>query len=133
VSGPAIIAAQFKEMAQADATNVSILVLSEVDPSTFEAFKSAAADRLGRTVDFVTSASGGFRDVDSLLVAVDTSRFEIRDSIELHRYGGVIGNYDNDAKATEPGALRARSPLAVKLGFMWARFRTALCPVVMPS
>ena len=87
VSGPAIIAAQFKEMAQADATNFSILLLSEVDPSTFEAFKSAAADGLGRTVDFVTSASGGFQDVDSLLVAVDTSRFEIRDSIELHRYG----------------------------------------------
>ena len=115
VSDAATIATQIKEMAQIDATRFSILVLSEVEPSTFDAFKSAAADGLGRTVDFVTSASGGFGDADSLMVAVDTTRFEIRDSIELHRYAGIIGNFNNDTAASEPGALRARSPLAVKL------------------
>ncbi len=115
VSDPATIATQIKEMAQTDATRFSILVLSEVEPTTFDAFKSAAADGLGHSIDFVTSASGGFGDADSLMVAVDTTRFEIRDSIELHRYAGISGNFNNDASASEPGALRARSPLAVKL------------------
>ena len=115
VSDPATIATQIKEMAQTDATRFSILVLSEVEPKTFDAFKSAAADGIGHSVDFVTSASGGFGDSDSLMVAMDTTRFEIRDSIELHRYAGISGNFNNDASAAEPGALRARSPLAVKL------------------
>ena len=115
VSDPATIATQIKEMAQTDATRFSILVLSEVEPSTFDAFKSAAADGLGRSVDIVTSASGGFGDTDSLMVAVDTTRFEIRDAFELHRYAGIVGNFNNDASASDPGALRARSPLAVKL------------------
>lgn len=35
--------------------------------------------------------------------------------MELHRYAGLKGKLNNDAAAQEPGALRARSPLAVKL------------------
>jgi endonuclease/exonuclease/phosphatase family metal-dependent hydrolase len=46
---------------------------------------------------------------------VDTTRFEIMDVIELHRYAGLKGNFNNDGTAQEPGALRARSPLAAKL------------------
>ena len=115
VSDPATIATEIKDMAQTDATRFSILVLSEVEPKTFDAFKSATADGLGHAVDFVTSASGGFGDADSLMVVVDTTRFEIRDSIELHRYAGISGNFNNDYRASEPGALRARSPLVVKL------------------
>lgn len=115
VSDPATIAAQIKEMAVAEATRFSILVLSEVEPKTVDAFRTAAAEGLGKPVDFVTSASGGFADTDSLMLIVDTSRFELRDAIELHRYGGLRGNFANDTNASGPGELRARSPLAVKL------------------
>lgn len=115
VSDATTIAAQIVDMAKAEATQFSILVLSEVQPNTFETFKLAAAKGLGHPIDFVTSASGGFGDADSLMVAVDTTRFEIRDAIELHRYAGISGNFNNDASASEPGALRARSPLAVRL------------------
>ena len=115
VSDPATIAAKIKEMAVAEATRFSILVLSEVEPKTVDAFRTAAAEGLGKPVDFVTSASGGFADTDSLMLIVDTSRFELRDAIELHRYGGLRGNFANDANASGPGELRARSPLAVKL------------------
>jgi endonuclease/exonuclease/phosphatase family metal-dependent hydrolase len=115
VSDPATIAAQIKEMAVAEATRFSILVLSEVEPKTVDTFKTAAAEGLGKPVDFVISASGGFGDTDSLMVVVDTTRFEIRDAIELHRYAGLTGNFTNNSDASEPGAMRARSPLAVKL------------------
>lgn len=115
VSDPVTIARQIKELAMAGETRFSILVLSEVEPKTFEPYQSAAAEGLGSAVDFVTSASGGFMDSDSLMVVVDTARFEIRDSIELHRYAGLKGNLNNGPNGPEPGALRARSPLAVKL------------------
>ena len=84
-------------MAKAEATQFSILVLSEVEPNTFEIFKVAAAEGLGHPIDFVTSASGGFGDTDSLMVAVDTTRLEIRDAIELHRHAGISANFNNDA------------------------------------
>jgi endonuclease/exonuclease/phosphatase family metal-dependent hydrolase len=115
VSDPVTIANQIRELARSSETRFSILVLSEVEPKTFEPFQAAAAEGLGKPVDFVTSASGGFMDSDSLMVVVDTTRFEIRDSIELHRYAGLKGNFNNGSNGSEPGSLRARSPLAVKL------------------
>ncbi len=115
VSDPATIASEIKAMAAAAETRFSILVLSEVEPKTVNAFKAAAAEGLGKPVDFVTSASGGFADSDSLMVVVDSNRFELRDAFELHRYAGLLGNFTNDEKAAGPGELRARSPLAVKL------------------
>lgn len=104
-------------MAATEATRFSILVLSEVEPVTVDRFQSAAAEGLGTSVDFVTSASGGFGDTDSLMLLVDSTKFEIRDALEIHRHGGLKGNFNNPADASEPGALRARSPLAVKLAF----------------
>lgn len=115
VSDPATIASEIKQLAAAEATRFSILVLSEVEPRTVDMFKTAAAEALGKPVDFVTSASGGFGDTDSLMLLVDMTHFEIRDAIELHRFGGLRGNFNNAADASEPGAMRARSPLAVKL------------------
>ncbi len=115
VSDPVTIASEIRQMATDDATRFSILVLSEVEPKTVPVFRAAAAEGLGKPVDFVTSASGGFQDADSLMVVVDATRFELRDAIELHRYAGINGNFTNDDTASEPGALRARSPLAVKL------------------
>ncbi len=115
VSDPATIASQIKELANAPETRFSILVLSEVEPKTVDAFQTAAAQGLGKSVDFITSASGGFGDTDSLMVVVDTTRFALQDAIELHRYAGLNGNFNNKADASEPGAMRARSPLAVKL------------------
>lgn len=115
VSDAATIAAELKQLAAAPATRFEILALSEVEPKTMEIFKAAVAEGLGKPVDYVSSASGGFADTDSLILLVDTSRFEIADAMELHRYAGLKGNFNNDAAAQEPGALRARSPLAVKL------------------
>lgn len=115
VSDPATIATEIRELAMAEATRFSVLVLSEVEPSTVHRFQSAAAEGLGTTVDFVTSASGGFGDFDSLMLLVDSAKFEIREALEIHRYGGLKGNLNNPADASESGALRARSPLAVKL------------------
>ena len=117
VSDPATIAAEIRQMAATEATRFSILVLSEVEPVTVERFQSAAAEGLGTAVDFVTSASGGFGDTDSLMLLVDSTKFELRDALEIHRHGGLKGNFTNPADASEPGALRARSPLAVKLAF----------------
>lgn len=115
VSDAATISTQIKELAAGAQTRFSILVLSEVEPQTVDAFRTATSEGLGKPVDFVTSASGGFQDTDSLMVVVDSSRLEIRDSMELHRYAGLRGNFVNDSDASGPGELRARSPLAVKL------------------
>jgi hypothetical protein len=51
------------------------------------------------------------------MLLVDSTKFELRDALEIHRHGGLKGNFTNPADASEPGALRARSPLAVKLAF----------------
>ena len=77
VSDPATIATEIRQLATTEATRFSILILSEVEPVTVDRFQSAAAEGLGTTVDFVTSASGGFGDTDSLMMLVDTSKFEI--------------------------------------------------------
>ncbi len=102
VSDAATIAAELKQLAAAPATRFEFLALSEVEPKTMEIFKAAVAEGLGKPVDYVSSASGGFADTDSLMLLVDTSRFEIADAMELHRYAGLKGNFNNDA------ALRSR-------------------------
>ncbi|MFN9719186.1 MAG: endonuclease/exonuclease/phosphatase family protein [Planctomycetota bacterium] len=115
VSDAATIADELRAMAVAPATRFEIMVLSEVEPKTMEIFRLAVAEGLGKPVDYISSASGGFADTDSLMLLVDTTRFEIADAIELHRYAGLRGNFNNGADSQEPGALRARSPLAVRL------------------
>ena len=57
MSDPATIAAEIRQMAATEATRFSVLVLSEVEPATVDRFQSAAAEGLGTTVDFVTSAA----------------------------------------------------------------------------
>lgn len=115
VSDPATIATELKQLASNPATKFNILVLSECAPTDMETFRASAAEGLGKPVDYVSSASGGFADTDSLMLLVDTTQFEIVDAMELHRFGGIKGNFNNPPDASEPGALRARSPLAVRL------------------
>jgi endonuclease/exonuclease/phosphatase family metal-dependent hydrolase len=116
VSDTATIASELTQMMRAKETQAAIVALSEVDPKSFDAFQKAVAEGLGTEVDYVTSASGGFQDSDSLMLIVDKKRFEIHDVIELHRYAGIRANFNiTDPKDDEFGALRARSPLAVKL------------------
>lgn len=115
VSDPATIAAELKVLAQTAETKFGVLVLSECAPESMETFRTAVAEGTGKPVDYVSSASGGFADSDSLMLLVDTTQFEIVDAMELHRFGGIKGNFNNPANASDPGALRARSPLAVKL------------------
>ena len=67
-------------------------------------------------VDFVTSASGGYQDTDTLLLMVDSKRFAIEDVFELHRFKGISANFNvTDPKVPDFGAVRARSPLVAKL------------------
>ncbi len=116
VSDLGTISGQLKELCQVAETRPSIVALSEVEPRSFESLQKSVAAGLGSEVDYVTSASGGFMDSDSLMLVADRKRFEIRDSIELHRYAGIVGNFNiSDPKDAEYGALRARSPLAVHL------------------
>lgn len=116
VSDAAVIGQQLTELLKADETRAQMIVLSEVEPKTVQIFQVAAASGLGTEVDFVTSASGGYQDTDSLLFIVDKSRFEIEESIELHRFGGIAANFNvMEPESEDFGAMRARSPLAVKL------------------
>ena len=116
VSDLATISSQLKNLCQSKESRPSIVAMSEVEPKSFDSLQKAVAEGLSSKVDYVTSASGGFMDSDSLMLVVDRQRFEIRDSIELHRYAGIIANFNiNDPKNEEHGSLRARSPLAVKL------------------
>jgi endonuclease/exonuclease/phosphatase family metal-dependent hydrolase len=116
VSDPATIGSQLKELCRSPDTRPTIVALSEVEPKTFDGFRASVAEGIGSDVDHVTSASGGFMDSDSLMLIADKNRFEILDSIELHRYAGIAANFNiSDANDAELGALRARSPLAVKL------------------
>ena len=104
------ISGQLKGLCQASETRPSLVALSEVEPRSFDALQKSVAAGLGSEVDYVTSASGGFMDSDSLMLVADRKRFEIRDSIELHRYAGIVGNFNiSDPKDAEFGALRARS------------------------
>lgn len=116
VSDTPTIAAELQQLVTLGPTKPSIVALSEVEPSSIGPYQQAVANGLGSTVDYVSSASGGFRDTDSLLLIVDRARFEIVEAIELHRYAGIIANFNNaDPAKPDYGDLRARSPLAVKL------------------
>lgn len=111
-----VIASQLVALLKAPASRSQIVALSEVAPVDVHAYRKAVGLGLGVETDFVTSASGGFRDADSLLLVVDKGRFAIEHAIELHRYAGIVANFNvDDERSPEHGTVRARSPLAVKL------------------
>jgi endonuclease/exonuclease/phosphatase family metal-dependent hydrolase len=116
VSDANVIGAQLKEMLKATETKSQIIALCEVSPRDFENYRWNASLGVGGEVDFVTSASGGYRDTDSLMLIVDKSRFLIDTAIELHRFAGIKANFNiKESDSKEFGDLRARSPLAVRL------------------
>ena len=116
VCDPVVIGRQLSEMLATPATRSQLIALSEVDPKSFLLLRDSAAQGLNSEVDFVTSGSGGFGDSDSLMLIVESHRFAIEDAIELHRFAGIAANTNvSDANAADFGALRARSPLAVKI------------------
>ena len=116
VSDAGVIAKQLTELMSQPDTKSQLVALSEVDPKSFFGFRDAVAAGLHSEVDFVTSGSGGFQDSDSLMLIVDTSRFAIDQALELHRYAGVTANFNVVEKdSPDYGALRSRSPLAVRL------------------
>lgn len=111
-----VIASQLVALLKAPATRAQIVALSEVAPADAHAYRKAVALGLDAETDFVTSASGGFRDADSLLLVVDATRFRIEDVMELHRYVGIVANFNvDDEKSPEHGTVRARSPLAARI------------------
>lgn len=116
VSDAGVIREQLTALLHAPATRAQIIALSEVEPKTVRDYKAAVAEGLETEVDFVTSASGGFRDADSLLLVVDAKRFAIEDAFELHRYGGIAANFNvMEEDSQDYGGLRARSPLVAKI------------------
>ena len=115
VSDHTVIAKQLTELLAAAETKSQIVALSEVEPKTFLAYRDAVAAGIKGEVDMVTSASGGYQDTDSLMLIVDKSRFVIDQAVELHRFGGIAGNFNVTDSGSELGTLRARSPLAVRL------------------
>lgn len=115
-SDPRVIANQLVALLEKPATRGQIVALSEVTPADVHAYREAVALGLDAETDFVTSASGGFRDSDTLLLVVDASRFRIEDALELHRYGGIAANFNvDDEKSPEHGTVRSRSPLAARI------------------
>ena len=117
VSDAKVIAAELTEMLSKPETASQIIALTEVEPKEFEIYRASVAKGLGTDVDFVTSATGGFRESDSMMLIVDASRFEIETTIELHRFGGIKGNFNNsdDPGKPEYGRYRARSPLIARI------------------
>ncbi|MFM7208057.1 MAG: endonuclease/exonuclease/phosphatase family protein [Planctomycetaceae bacterium] len=116
VSDARVIADQLSDLVRAPATRAEIVALSEVEPKTVWTYRQAVADGLGGDVDFVTSASGGYADADSLMLVVDARRFRIDEVIELHRYAGIRANFPvNDESSSEHGSVRGRSPLIARL------------------
>lgn len=116
VSDPQVIGEQLTALLKDPRTKSQLIALSEVDPKSLQILKQAAAAGLGTEIDCVTSASGGFQDTDSLVFLVDKSRFRIEEAIELHRFAGIAANFNVvEADSEDFGALRARSPLAVRL------------------
>ena len=116
VSDPGVISEQLSGLLRDPTTRAQIVALSEVEPKTVPVYKQAVAEGLDTEVDFVTSASGGYRDTDSLLLVVDAKRFAIEDVYEMHRYKGISANFNvMDEKSADYGAVRARSPLVAKL------------------
>lgn len=116
VSDADVIGRQLTELLEAPATRAQIVALTEVDPKTVPEYRGAVAKGLGGEVDFVTSASGGFKDSDSLLLVVDAGRFAIEEVFELHKYKGRATNFVvMDPASPECGTIRARSPLVARL------------------
>lgn len=116
VSDPDVVARQLTDLLRAPATRAQIVALSEVEPKTVERYRRAVTSGLDGEVDFVTSASGGYADADSLMLAVDARRFRIEEVIELHRYAGIKANFTVDQEtSSEYGSVRARSPLIAKV------------------
>lgn len=117
VSDATVISSELADMLSKPETAAQIVALTEVEPKEFEIYRAAAAKGFGKQVDFVTSATGGFRESDSMMLLVDATRFEIDTTLELHRFGGIRGNFNNaeDPNAPEYGRYRARSPLAVRI------------------
>ena len=116
VSDAGVIREQLAGLLQAPNTRAQIVALSEVEPQAVPDYKAAVAEGLGTEVDFVTSASGGFRDADSLLLVVDAKRFVIEEVFELHRYGGIAANSNvKDKDSPDYGTVSARSPLVAKI------------------
>lgn len=116
VSDELVIAEQLTELMRDPATRSELICLTEVEPRTALRFRQAIATGLGSPVDSVTSASGGFQDTDSLLLVVDQTRFRIEEAQEIHRYAGIAANFNvTESDSEDFGALRARSPLAVRL------------------
>jgi endonuclease/exonuclease/phosphatase family metal-dependent hydrolase len=116
VSDSGVIREQLSGLLHDSATRAQIVALSEVEPRTVPLYKQAVAEGLETEVDFVTSASGGYQDADSLLLVVDSKRFAIEEAFELHRYKGIATNFNvMDEKSADYGAVRARSPLVAKI------------------
>ncbi|MFM7242622.1 MAG: endonuclease/exonuclease/phosphatase family protein [Planctomycetaceae bacterium] len=116
VSDADVIAGQLTGLLRADATRAQIVALSEVEPKTVERYRRAVAEGLGGDVDFVTSASGGYADSDTLMLVVDAKRFRIDEVFELHRYAGIRANFTVDEESSsEFGSVRARSPLIARV------------------
>ena len=116
VTDAAVIAAQLTALMKDPATTAQIVALSEVEPRNAVAYQRAIAAGLGTEVDFVTSASGGYQDADSLLLVVDRKRFAIEEATEVHRYAGLAANFVVTTEdSPEHGTVRARSPLLVQL------------------
>ncbi|MFM7184887.1 MAG: endonuclease/exonuclease/phosphatase family protein [Planctomycetota bacterium] len=116
VSDADVVASQLTELLRNPATRSQIVALSEVEPKTVERYRRAVASGLEGEVDFVTSASGGYADADSLMLVVDARRFRIDEVLELHRYAGIKANFTVDQEtSSEYGSVRARSPLIAKV------------------
>lgn len=115
VSDPAVIASQLEGFERDPETRSGLVVLSEVEPRTVPLFRAAAAKGYGGNLEAILSASGGYRDCDSLLVLVDTERFHVEETCELHRYAGIAGNMLVAEDGADAGTLRARSPLALRI------------------
>jgi len=116
VSDADVVAGQLTGLLRADGTRAQIVALSEVEPKTVERYRRAVAEGLGGDVDFVTSASGGYADSDTLMLVVDARRFRIDEVFELHRYAGIRANFTVDEESSsEFGSVRARSPLIARI------------------
>ena len=116
VSDAAVVGGQLADLLRAPATRAQVIALSEVEPKTVWTYRAAVAEGLGGEVDFVTSASGGYADADSLMLVVDARRFRIDEVIELHRYAGIKTNFAvDDESSSEHGNPRGRSPLIARL------------------
>jgi len=108
-SDPDVIADQLTD--RVDELGPGIVGLVEVRPENFRDYRDAVEDGINHHTDFVTSASGGFQDEDSMIIIIDDNRFDFIESYELHRYKQFIGNSNNP----ENGELTSRSPLVARI------------------